>query len=181
MALVAACLTFQTSCKHFDSEPDFLHEGQIREHVQATNSNTHLLASENNTCVLPHPLWGGFGVFANRDIGAGEIVETGLTGHLQHYDGNYCPYVFTYNPTGERRAEGQQNIWAAGGGNSMFYNSDYPPNVRMYRFFSHWRYIIVAKRPIQKGEEVMHLYASSSWRVCFVEDERLPQRSSCAR
>jgi len=95
-------------------------------------------------------------------------------GRIHGLDGDKCPYVFTYNPDGKRYS-GNQNIWGTGCGNAMFYNSDYPANVRMYRFYEHFRYLIVAKEDIKEGEEVMHLYASSSWRKCFVQDAALPK------
>jgi hypothetical protein len=155
-------------------EPDVLHEGAVRDHVEKTNSGDVPIVSSEKTVTLPHPMWGGFGVFATQDIKAGDFVESGVMGRIHGLDGDKCPYVFTYNPDGKRYS-GNQNIWGTGCGNAMFYNSDYPANVRMYRFYEHFRYLIVAKEDIKEGEEVMHLYASSSWRKCFVQDSALPK------
>jgi len=155
-------------------EPDELHEGAVRDHVEQTNSGDAPIVRSEKTVTLPHPMWPGFGVFATQDIKAGDFVESGVMGRIQGLDGDKCPYVFTYNPDGKRYS-GNQNIWGTGCGNAMFYNSDYPANVRMYRFYGHFRYLIVAKEDIKEGEEVMHLYASSSWRKCFVHDSALPK------
>jgi len=155
-------------------KPDVLHEDVIREHIQQTRSGQAPILSEL-TVTLPHPVWGGFAVFACQDIKAGEIVECGLHAKIEGLQGDKCPYVFTWNSDGKRYTDGRENTWATGSGNAMFYNSDYPSNVRMYRLFDQFRYIIVATTDIKEGEEVMHLYASSSWRKCFVQDDYLPK------
>merc|ERR1719265_1249413 len=127
----------------------------------------------SKTVVLPHPSWPGYGAFAVQDIKAGEAIEWGLMRSINGLDGDKCTYVFTWNSDGRRKKEG--NLWCMGGSNSMFWNSDNPANARMYRLYGGYRYLIVAKRDIRAGEEVMHLYASSSWRKCFVQDEYLPK------
>lgn len=160
-------------------EPEELHEDVIREHARLTREG--ILAPvggdgggpSSSIVVLPHPSWSGYGAFATRTIRSGEVVEWGLQIKVDGLDGLSCPYVFTWNPDGRRRKTG--NVWTTGSGSSMFYNSDLPPNTRLYRLFSAFRYVIVATRDIQVGEELVHLYASSSWRTCFVQDSCLPK------
>lgn len=156
-------------------EPDDLHEISLRGHLRQTRTGHVPIMVSDRTVVLPHPMWGGFGVFACQDIRAGDIVETGLMCQVNGLQGDKCPYAFTWNEGGKRHTDGRDNAWCTGSGNSMFYNSDYPANVRMYRLIDHFRYVIVAKTNIREGEEVMHLYASSSWRKCFVQDSKLPK------
>lgn len=156
-------------------QPEVLHEDAIREHILQTRSGNTPVISCEKTVTIPHPMWPGFGVFAVEDIKAGEVVESGLHGKIEGLQGDRCPYVFTWNSNGKRHTDGTENVWAQGGGNAMFYNSDSPANCRMYRFFDQYRYLIVAKTDIKEGEEVMHLYASSSWRKCFVQDASLPK------
>jgi hypothetical protein len=156
-------------------EPDVLHEDILRQHVLETRAGTAPVMMSDRTVTLPHPTWKGFGVFACEDIKAGEIVESGLHGKIEGLDGDRCTYVFTWNPEGKRYTDGRPNNWATASANAMFYNSDHPANCRMYRLFDQYRYLIVAKTDIKEGEEVMHLYASSSWRKCFVDDTNLPK------
>lgn len=153
--------------------PDMLHADAIREHVQLTNEGRLPIVECSKTVVLPHPSWGGYGTFATEDIAAGEIVEWGLHRRIDGLHGDSCPFVFTWNSSGERNPDG--NMWAMGTGDVGFMNSDVPANARVYRLYGAYRYVIVAKRDIRKGEEVMHLYVSSSWRKCFAEDENLPK------
>jgi len=174
---------FLKLCQQFDQEkadaagvePDELHETTLRRHAWQTNFGDAGVMFNDFTVVLPHPVWGGFGVFACQDIQAGDVVEYGLMCQVNGLQGDKCPYTFTWNEGGKRYTDGRENAWCTGSGNSMFYNSDYPANVRMYRFINHFRYAIVARTNIKEGEEVMHLYASSSWRKCFVEDVNLPK------
>lgn len=160
------------------TEPEELHEDTLREHIRATRTGELPLVGFDGSgtgktaVVLPHPEWAGFGAFATREIRKGEVVEWGLMRQV-HVDGASNPYVFTWNPEGRRRE--RDNVWATGSNASMFYNSDHPANVRFYRLFANFRYVIIAKRDIGIGEELMHLYASSSWRKCFVSDETLPK------
>lgn len=159
------------------AQPQVLHKDAIFDHVKMTaTSGIPILNCTRSVC-LPHPVWDGYGVFATEDINAGEIVESGMMHQLQGLDGNKCPYVFTWNKDGMRKDELNKNQWCTGGGNSMFYNSDFPANTRMYRFHDHFRYLIIATQDICEGEELMHLYVSSSWRKCFVDDLSLPKLS----
>lgn len=152
-----------------------LHTEVILEHARLTSAGTIPIVNCTRSVCLPHPLWNGYGVFASENIRKGEIVESGLMHELKGLDGNRCPYVFTWNKDGQRKPEADRNQWCTGGGHSMFYNSDVPANCRMYRFHDHFRYLIVATEDIAEGEELMHLYLSSSWRTCFVEDSALPK------
>jgi hypothetical protein len=154
-------------------QPPELHKDVIFNHVRMVDNGIPVLNCVRSVC-LPHPIWDGYGVFATEDIHAGEIVESGMMHQLKGIDGNKCPYIFTWNKNGKRHADHTQNEWCTGGGNSMFYNSDYPSNCRMYRFHDHFRYLIVATQDIAEGEELMHLYVSSAWRKCFVDDPYLP-------
>lgn len=156
-------------------EQQAVHEDAIREHARASR-NGEVPAMGRSRCVtVPHPTWPGFGVFAKEDIAKGSIIEYGLMNEVSKLNGDIVPYVFTWNAGGQRFTDGTPNRWCTGAGNSMFYNSDDPPNCRMYRFYDHLRYLIVAREDIREGEEVMHLYASSSWRKCFVQDDSLPK------
>jgi len=153
--------------------PDVLHADTLREHVKLTREGKLPTGDCSKTVVLSHPTWEGYGVFAVQDIKAGEVIEYGLMRAINSLNGDKCTYVFTWNKDGRRKAEG--NRWCMGGSHSMFMNSDNPANARMYRLYDGYRYVVVAKRDIKAGEEVMHLYASSSWRKCFVEDKYLPK------
>jgi len=152
-----------------------MHADAIIKHINLTATGRSPIQHCSRTVTLPHPMWGGYGVFASEHIRAGEVVESGFMCEINGLDGNRCPYVFTWNKNGQRHTDGTVNQWCGGGGNAPFYNSDAPSNVRMYRFHDHFRYLIIAMNDIAEGEEVMHLYASSSWRTCFVEDTYLPK------
>lgn len=171
----------QTVAKREGAEPLMLHRDAIYEHALLTAAKRVPVLNCNRTVCLPHPVWDGYGVFASEDIKKGELVESGLMHQLQGVDGNKCPYVFTWNKDGQRHSDPKQNQWCTGGGHAMFYNSDYPANTRMYRFHDHFRYLIVATQDISEGEECMHLYVSSSWRKCFVEDSYLPKAEPIQR
>lgn len=157
------------------TSPPELHSELIYEHARLTTTSAVPVVNCGRTVCLPHPRWDGYGVFASEDIRKGEIVESGLMHELKGLDGNKCPYVFTWNKDGKRHEDHTQNRWCTGGGCAMFYNSDFPANVRMYRFHNHFRYLIVATQDIAEGEELMHLYVSSSWRKCFTSDDALPK------
>merc|ERR1740138_1400514 len=152
-----------------------LHKDAIFNHVRMTAEKGIPILNCSRSVCLPHPVWDGYGVFAAEDIMAGEIIETGMMHELHGVDGNKCPYIFTWNKDGKRNDDPTKNQWCTGGGNAMFYNSDFPANTRMYRFHDHFRYLIVAMKDISEGEELMHLYVSSSWRKCFVDDPSLPK------
>lgn len=155
--------------------PEELHADVIRQHMRDTRSGKTPVQFAERTVTLPHPIFGGFAVFAAEDITKGEIVEYGIHGKIEGLQGDKCPWVFTWNRDFKRYTDGRENTWATGSGNAMFYNSDHPSNLRMYRFPNSFRYLIVAATNIKEGEECMHLYASSSWRKCFVDDPALPK------
>lgn len=159
-----------------NAEPENLREETIREHFRLSREGKIPLVDASKTQVMPHPVFPGYGVFATQDIKEGEIIEYGFHRKIAGLNGDKCPYVFTWNSIGRRmtQAEGP-NQWGQGAGNIMFYNSDSPPNARLFRLYGGWRFVLVARRDIAVGEEVMHLYKSSSWRKCFVEDEYLPK------
>jgi len=165
-------------------EVEELHEETIRDHFRQSREgkiapfvpDTPVGVSSSKARVMPHPVWPGYGVFATVNIKKGEIVEYGLHRKIAGLNGDKCPYVFTWNPNGKRRKQEEgPNQWAQGAGNIMFYNSDSPPNCRLFRLYGGWRFVLVARQDIAMGEELMHLYKSSSWRKCFVQDDYLPK------
>jgi len=159
-----------------NKEPEKLHEATLREHFRKSRAGEIPYYDTTKARVIPHPVWPGYGVFATVDIKEGEIVEYGLHRKIAGLNGDKCPYVFTWNSTGRRRTQEEgPNQWGQGAGQIMFYNSDSPANCRLFRLYGGWRFVLVARRDIAMGEELMHLYKSSSWRKCFVEDSYLPK------
>jgi hypothetical protein len=159
-------------------DPEPLREDTIREHFRQSRAGEIPISDTSKTRVMPHPVWPGYGVFATQDIKEGEVVEYGLHRKIADLNGDKCPYVFTWNSHGKRRTQAEGlNQWGQGAGNIMFYNSDSPPNCRLFRLYGGWRFVLVARRDVAMGEELMHLYKSSSWRKCFVQDEYLPKEA----
>merc|ERR1712008_504174 len=84
---------FLKLCQQFDQEkadaagvePDELHETTLRRHAWQTNFGDAGVMFNDFTVVLPHPVWGGFGVFACQDIQAGDVVEYGLMCQVMDY------------------------------------------------------------------------------------------------
>jgi len=166
----------EDAAKAGKDQPENLREETIREHFKQSREGKIPLFNTSKARVMPHPVWPGYGVFATEDIKEGDIVEYGLHRKIAGLNGDKCPYVFTWNPHGKRRTQAEgPNQWGQGAGNIMFYNSDSPPNCRLFRLYGGWRFVLVARRDIAMGEELMHLYKSSSWRKCFVQDDYLPK------
>lgn len=134
-----------------------LHEASLREHIELLESGKRPLTGDSNTvAVRPHPSWPGYGVFAVKAFKKGEAVEWGIQVQIDGVDGHQCPYVFTWNRDGKRKPTG--NVWTAGSGASMLYNSTVDSNVRLYRLFDWHSFLIVAKRDIAEGEELTFDY-----------------------
>eukprot|EP00933_Yihiella_yeosuensis_P037081 TRINITY_DN30930_c0_g1_i1.p1 TRINITY_DN30930_c0_g1~~TRINITY_DN30930_c0_g1_i1.p1 ORF type:complete len:156 (-),score=31.64 TRINITY_DN30930_c0_g1_i1:525-992(-) len=110
--------------------------------------------------------YGGAGAFAACDIKAGELVEKGIVRVLKNVDGNENPYIFTWSD------EIPNKTWANGSGASTFYNTgtEEQSNTHMERDFKNNSFVITATRDIKKGEELLHVYKSKSWRTCFKDD-----------
>ncbi len=107
--------------------------------------------------------YGGAGAFAACDIAKGELVEKGIVRVLTNCDGNENPYVFTWSN------EIPNTTWATGSGCSTYYNTadEAKSNTHMERDFANNSFVITASRDIKKGEELLHVYKSKSWRACF--------------
>ena len=106
----------------------------------------------------------GLGAFANTFIKKGEVVEHGLV-KLVDCNGHKNPFLFTWS---EDRTK-----WAYASGCATFYNSKIDSNTKMIRNFEDLSYTILAKRDIEKNDELTHTYKSLKWRECFVNDEKL--------
>ena len=101
----------------------------------------------------------GLGVFANRDIEVGEVVEKGIMTPLINIDGNENPHVFTWSEDRTR--------WAVGSGLLPFYNHFEKPNIKKEGDLIHNTMKIIAIKNIKKGEELGNSYHSKKWRKCF--------------
>ena len=96
----------------------------------------------------------------------GELIEKGVMRRLpEGFDGNTCPYIFTWS---EKRP---CTTWGMGSGCAPFYNTckEGTANTRMVRYFDEDRFEIFANRDIEKDEELLHTYISLKWRGCFSE------------
>jgi hypothetical protein len=100
----------------------------------------------------------GLGAFANTFIKKDDIVEYGLV-KLVDCDGHNNPYLFTWSE--------DKTKWAYASGCATFYNSKIDSNTHVIRDFEKLTYKIIAKRNIEKGEELTHTYKSLKWRKCF--------------
>ena len=100
----------------------------------------------------------GLGAFANTFIKKDEIVEYGLV-RLVDCDGHNNPYLFTWSE--------DKTKWGYASGCATFYNSKIDSNTCIIRDFEKLKYKIIAKKDIQKGEELTHTYRSLKWRKCF--------------
>jgi len=97
----------------------------------------------------------GYGVFANKNINKGDLIERGLMVPI-NIDGNYNTHVFSW---------GKQ--WTFGSGCSTFYNTSLNPNCIMNRYYDKYKYDIFAIKDINAGEELTHKYISLEWREAF--------------
>jgi len=106
------------------------------------------------------------GAFAAVDINEGDLIEKGVMRRLpMGFDGNTCPYIFTWSE------ERPNKTWGMGSGCAPFYNTskEGTANTRMVRYFDEDRFEIFANRDIAKDEEMLHTYVSLKWRTCFSE------------
>ncbi len=103
---------------------------------------------------------GGAGVFARRDMAAGELLERGIVRRLPvEFDGHECPHVMTWSEGG--------GVWAIGSGCATFYNHAERSNTEVFRDFDADRFEIRARVDIRRGEELTQTYRSLGWRRCF--------------
>lgn len=101
----------------------------------------------------------GLSVFAKKDLGKGELVETGVMMRMKNVDGNENEHLFYWGS--------DRNTWASGSGCLPFYNHSEYPNVRKVGDLDNDRMYVIALRDIYKGEELRNTYISSRWRECF--------------
>jgi hypothetical protein len=81
------------------------------------------------------------------------------------FDGNTCPYIFTWS------TERPNKTWGMGSGCAPYYNTaaEGDANTHMKRYFDEDRFEIFATRDIAKDEEMVHTYVSLKWRTCFAD------------
>lgn len=106
------------------------------------------------------------GAFAAVAIKKGDLIEKGVMRRLpEGFDGNTCPYIFTWS---EKRP---CPTWGMGSGCAPFYNTckEGTANTKMVRYFNEDRFEIFANSDIAKDEELLHTYISLKWRGCFSE------------
>ena len=110
----------------------------------------------------------GLGAFAKDKIKKGDRVEIGLVRLLSDnsnkcFDGMNNPYVFTWSD------DIPNYTWAIGSGCATFYNtnSEENSNTIFKRYFKEMCFEIIAKRNIEKDEELTHTYKSLEWRTVF--------------
>ena len=104
--------------------------------------------------------WGGYGVFAKKDIVKGEFVELGLMKRLVNVDGNENPHVFTWSD--------DKTVWAIGSGLLSYYNHSDNPNIKKVGDLKKDTMQIIALKDIAKGDELQGTYMSKKWRKCFI-------------
>jgi|TARA_R110000823_G_scaffold296936_3_gene416939 SET domain-containing protein len=102
---------------------------------------------------------GGYGVFSNQDISAGEVVEIGVMARLVNVDGNENPHLFTWSD--------DRTVWAIGSGLLHWYNHDDDPNVKKVGNLTNDTMEIIALKDIKKDVELCNTYRSKPWRKCF--------------
>ena len=102
---------------------------------------------------------GCLGVFANKDIEVGEVIEVGIMNIIYNVDGNENTHLFTWS--------NDRNVWATGSGLLPFYNHFYIPNIKKVGDLINNTMKIIALKNIKKGEELGNSYHSKSWRKCF--------------
>jgi len=106
------------------------------------------------------------GAFAAVHIKEGELIEKGLMRRLpEGFDGNACPYIFTWS------TELPNRTWGMGSGCIPYYNTckEGTSNTKMTRYFDEDRFEVHATRDIPADEELLHTYISLQWRTCFSE------------
>lgn len=102
----------------------------------------------------------GLGVYAKKDMNAGEIIETGLMCRLVNVDGNENPHLFTWSD--------DRKTWAAGSGCLPYYNHTFSePNIKKIGDLQADTMVVIALRDLKIGEELVSQYYSASWRKCF--------------
>jgi hypothetical protein len=163
----------------YNSDMNFLdqlnYDKPVQNHLnKIKKKEIDLIGNNSKIILLKHYKLNGYGVFATDDIKSGDIIEWGLQRKINNLNGFNCPYVFTWNSCGKKLDN--NNIWASGSGNAIFYNSSLDPNTIMYRFYNDYFYIIKAVKDIKKDDELTHYYLSSNWRDCFVNDKELPKK-----
>ena len=101
------------------------------------------------------------GAFSKTFFREGDIVEYGIVRILpEDFDGNLCPYVFTWSD------DIPNKTWGMASGCATFYNTSIKDaNVRMERDFVNNTFKIIALRDIDKDEELLHTYKSLQWRI----------------
>ena len=104
--------------------------------------------------------YGGYGVFAKKNILKDEIVEKGLMMRMVNVDGNENPHLFTWSD--------DRTIWATGSGLLNYYNHSDNPNIKKVGDIKKDTMHIVALQNIKKGDELCNTYMSIKWRKCFL-------------
>lgn len=91
-------------------------------------------------------------------------MEKGIMRRLPDgFDGNTCPYIFTWS------LEIPNKTWGMASGCAPFYNTckEGTANTRMVRFFDEDRFEIYANRDIEKDEELLHVSIYDLQLMCF--------------
>jgi hypothetical protein len=101
----------------------------------------------------------GLGVFANKNLKQGEVIEKGVMTPLPGVDGDRHPHLFTWSD--------DRKLFAMASGCLPFYNHSDSPNVIKIGDLEGNRMRVVALRDIRAGEELRNRYFSKAWRGCF--------------
>lgn len=144
-----------------------LYKSIVKRYNSVIQNNNSILESavNSNKVIVKNDQWGGMGAYSAVNIKSGDIIETGIVRILNDIDGNENPHVFTWSD------EYPCTKWAIASGCATFYNNgNYKEaNTYMERNFKDNTFIIIAKKNIPTGTEMLHEYKSKKWRNCFSE------------
>ena len=102
---------------------------------------------------------GGYGVFANKHIKEGDLIESGIMSVLNNVEGHENPMLFTWSE--------DKTKWAIGTGLLHYYNHNETPNIKKKGDLINNTLKIYALRDIDIDEELLGSYYSKKWRECF--------------
>jgi len=111
----------------------------------------------NKVYVKNGPL--GLGVYAQKPIEKGAIIEVGLMTPLVNVDGNENPHLHTWSD--------DRKTWACSSGCLAFYNHSDNPDAKKVGDLKNNTIVVYALRDIKADEEIRTKYMSKQWRQCF--------------
>lgn len=101
----------------------------------------------------------GWGVFSNKHIKAGTLIERAIMVRLKNIDGNENPHLFTWSD--------DRKTWAFGTGLTSFYNHSNTPNIIKKGDLVNDVLEVYTLQDVLPHKELCNTYMSKEWRKCF--------------